>query len=97
MDYSRGHLYVDISLVIMAIFIIGVYLLYIHVGSVRERVSTLYLYITAVFVAIGILRYLYLIFINKDSGSPVRIFFKDRIIQYVLASWIVTFGFGLYW
>ena len=94
--YSQGNSYLNIFLVIMAASIIGVYLLYINSENVRERVGTPYLYLTALFVVIGILRYLYLVFVHRDSGSPVRIFFKDRMIQCALAGWIITFGFGLY-
>ncbi len=94
--YSRGNSYLNIFLIFIALSIICVYLLYIHTENVQERVCVPYLYLTAIFVVIGILRYLYLVFVQRDSGSPVRIFFKDRIIQCALAGWIITFGFGLY-
>ncbi len=54
------------------------------------------LYYTAVFVIAGILRYLQIIFVQNNSGSPTDILYKDRFIQLTLLLWIASFFVILY-
>ncbi len=72
------------------------YFMYTVSPSVIERHSTSRLYLTSLFVMAGIMRYLQIIYVNADSGSPTKILYKDRFIQISLVLWMISFYFILY-
>lgn len=61
-----------------------------------KRVGTDLLYLTAVFVLMGIMRYLQVTIVDTKSGSPTKVMFKDRFIQLCIAAWIITFTVLIY-
>jgi decaprenyl-phosphate phosphoribosyltransferase len=83
----------------MSIFcaiIIVSYIMYTVDAPTLIRLGTHRLYYTGLFVIAGIMRYLQITFIEKRSGSPTEILYKDRFIQVTLILWIASFGFILY-
>jgi len=88
--------FLDISMSIMASVVIVTYIIYTTSAEVMKRVDSEYLYLTALFVILGIIRYLQIAFVLKDSGSPTKIVFKDRFIQLTLLGWILSFTWILY-
>ena len=88
--------FLDTTLAIMAAVVIVAYTIYTTSDEVVERVHSGYLYLTSLFVILGILRYLQIIFVHLDSGSPTNIVCKDRFLQLVLCCWIIVFGWMLY-
>ena len=54
------------------------------------------LYYTCLFVLAGIMRYLQIIFVQAASGSPTKIFYRDRFIQLTILLWIASFFFIIY-
>lgn len=88
--------FLDAAMIIMASVVIVAYTIYTTSAEVIERVHSEYLYLTALFVILGILRYLQITFVLKDSGSPTRIVLKDHFIQLTLLGWISTFSWIIY-
>lgn len=88
--------FLDTAMAIMASVVIVAYTIYTASPEVVARVHSNYLYLTSLFVIIGVLRYLKIAFIHKDSGSPTKIVLKDRFMQLTLLGWIVTFGWIIY-
>ena len=88
--------FLDAAMAIMASVVIVAYTIYTTSTGVIERVQNDYLYLTALFVIVGIMRYLQITFVEKDSGSPTRIVLKDRFMQLTLVGWIATFAWVLY-
>ncbi len=88
--------FLDTAMAIMASVVIVAYTIYTTSPDVTERFHTQYLYLTSLFVILGIMRYLQIAFVHLDSGSPTKIIFKDRFIQLVLLGWIITFAGILY-
>lgn len=86
----------DVLLSLVAAVIIVSYLMYTLSPEVKLRLGTYRLYYTCVFVMAGIMRYLQIIYVQADSGSPTRILYKDRFIQVTLLLWIASFVFLLY-
>ena len=80
----------------MATVVIVSYVNYTTSEEVIQRVHSEYLYLTALFVILGIMRYLQIVFVLKDSGSPTKIVLKDRFMQLTLVGWVVTFAWILY-
>ncbi len=88
--------FLDGAMMIMASVVIVSYTLYTTSAEVVARVGSQYLYLTALFVILGIMRYLQIAFVLLDSGSPTKIVLGDRFIQFTLLGWIVSFGWILY-
>ena len=88
--------FLDTAMAIMASVVIVSYTIYTTSPEVVERVHSQYLYLTALFVILGIMRYLQITFVLKDSGSPTKIVLRDRFIQLTLIGWIITFAWILY-
>jgi len=88
--------FLDTSMAIMASVVIVAYTIYTTSEAVIEKVHSEYLYLTALFVILGIMRYLQIAFVLKDSGSPTKIVLKDRFIQLTLVGWLLTFSWILY-
>jgi len=88
--------FLDTAMAIMASIVIVAYIMYTTSAEVVERIGSEYLYLTALFVIIGIMRYLKIAFVLKDSGSPTKIVLRDRFTQLILLAWIVSFAWILY-
>lgn len=88
--------YVNICLSLIAGVMMVSYIMYTVSDDVQQRVGENYLYITALFVFGGILRYLQITLVKDNSGSPLRIFLTDRFIQVSVIGWALTFFVTLY-
>jgi len=88
--------FLDTAMAIMASVVIVSYTIYTTSPEVVERVHSQYLYLTALFVILGIMRYLQITFVLKDSGSPTKIVLRDLFVQLTLIGWIITFAWILY-
>lgn len=67
------------------------YILYCISPEVESRFDSHYIYITAVFVLAGILRYMQLSLVDSKSGSPTKILLDDRFLQACILCWLVSF------
>ena len=92
--YNRTFL--DNSMILMAGIVIVAYIQYTVTDEIVERIGSRYLYFTAIFVLMGILRYLQIAFVDENSGSPSKVLLKDRFIQLTIVGWIATFTWILY-
>lgn len=72
------------------------YIMYTVSPEVTERLHSPFLYLTAIFVLAGIIRYLQLTIIDVKSGSPTKILMKDRFVQCCVLGWILSFGMIIY-
>ncbi len=88
--------FLDTTMVVMAPVVIVSYIIYTTSAEVVARVNSEYLYLTSLFVILGIMRYLKMVFVHKDSGSPTKIILKDHFMQLILLGWSVTFAWILY-
>lgn len=82
---------VNSAMTLMAGVTVVSYLMYTVSLEVTQRLGTHNLYITSLFVIIGILRYMQLTFVEHNSGSPTKLVLKDRFLQLVLIGWIGSF------
>lgn len=88
--------FLDAALVIVATVLMVSYIMYTVSDSVIRRLGTEYLYVTSLFVLLGILRYLQRILVDNESGSPTRILLHDRFVQFAIAGWLLVFGIIIY-
>ena len=88
--------FLDTAMSIMASVVIVSYLLYVTSPEVVERLHSDYLYLTAFFVILGVMRYLQIAFVFEDSGAPTKVVLKDNFIKVTIIGWIATFAWILY-
>jgi len=86
----------NVLLALVSAIIIVAYLMYCMDPKTISNMGTYRLYYTGVFVMAGIMRYLQIIYIAADAGSPTKILYKDRFIQVTLLLWIASFFVILY-
>src|ERR1700712_546178 len=60
------------------------------------RLGTHSLYYSSLFVIAGLMRYLQITFVLKQSGSPTEILYKDHFIQITLILWVLSIYAILY-
>lgn len=88
--------FLNTSLTLVSAIMVMAYIMYTLSPEVIRHMGTYRLYYTGVFVFAGLLRYLQLIYINKDTRSPIRILYKDRFIQICIVLWILSFYLLIY-
>ena len=94
---SRFNLsFLNVAIVIIASVTLVCYIMYTVSPEVILRLNSEHLYVTSVFVLLGILRYLQRILVDGASGSPTRILMEDRFIQCTIAGWIAVFCIIIY-
>lgn len=92
--YNRE--FVEIAMAIMAAVVILAYILYTITPEVTRGLNTDKLYLTSIFVVMGILRYMQITFVEQRSGNPTAIVLKDVFMQLVLLGWISSFALVIY-
>jgi decaprenyl-phosphate phosphoribosyltransferase len=88
--------FLDTMLGLFSAIIIVAYINYTVSPLTIIRLGTHRLYYTSLFVIAGIMRYLQITFVQKRSGSPTEILYKDFFIQVTIALWIISFFVILY-
>lgn len=88
--------FINSGLSIFAGVIIVAYILYTLSPDVIARFETEWLFTTAIFVIAGIMRYLQITFVEKNSGSPSSLLYKDKFIFITVLGWIVSFYVIIY-
>jgi decaprenyl-phosphate phosphoribosyltransferase len=86
----------NVLLALVCAVIVVAYLMYTMSPVTIQYTGSTRLYYTCLFVLAGIMRYLQIIYVSNDSGSPTKILYKDRFIQVTLVLWIVSYILLLY-
>lgn len=92
--YTLG--FIDTCLVVLSVSTIVCYLMYTVSDEVVHRLGSDHIYLTAIFVIIGILRFLQIAMVEQKSGSPTLILLKDTMIQAMIGLWFIAFLIILY-
>ncbi len=88
--------FLNILLALVCAVIVVAYLMYTMSAETVRYTGSTRLYYTCIFVLAGIMRYLQIIYVSSDSGSPTKILYKDRFIQITLLLWIASYILLLY-
>lgn len=88
--------FVNQAITITATVTLVCYVMYTVSPEVEQRIGTRYLYLTTVFVLLGILRYLQLTMVDNKSGDPTKAMLRDRMLQAVVALWLLSFLLIIY-
>mgnify|MGYP000658215130 CR=1 FL=1 len=88
--------FINQAITITASVTLVCYILYTVSPEVEEHFKSQYLYLTSVFVLLGLLRYIQIAVVDKKSGDPVKVALTDRFSQLIVAAWLVTFLIMIY-
>ncbi|NCN66682.1 MAG: decaprenyl-phosphate phosphoribosyltransferase [Piscirickettsiaceae bacterium CG_4_9_14_3_um_filter_43_564] len=88
--------FVNAAMVIMSSVVIVAYIFYTISDTVQARLGTDYLYLTVIFVIVGIMRYMQITFVENDSGSPTKVVLKDKFLKITIGLWALAFGLIIY-
>ena len=76
--------------------VVVVYILYVISPSVEQKLGTDLLWTTTPFVLYGVFRYLYLVHIREEGGSPTSLLLTDMPLLVDVLLWLVAVGILLY-
>lgn len=88
--------FISLGMGVMASVIIVAYLLYTVSPEIEAKHGTNKLYLSAVWVILGVLRYLQITFVEENSGSPTQVLIKDVVLQAIIILWLVNIYVLLY-
>ncbi len=88
--------FINQAITITASVTLVCYIMYTVSPEVCERFHTDGLYLTTVFVLVGLLRYIQITVVDQKSGDPTKIILRDRITQFIVLAWLVSFLFIIY-
>ena len=88
--------FIDQAITITASVTLVCYIMYTVSPEVIAQLRTSYLYLTTVFVLLGLLRYIQLTVVDKRSGDPTKIMLRDRFIQIDVLLWALSFLIMIY-
>ena len=89
---SRYNLtFINQAITITASVTLVCYIMYTVSPEVIEHFHTEHLYLTSVFVLVGLLRYIQIAVVDQQSGDPTRIMLHDHITQFIILAWLLSF------
>lgn len=88
--------FLDAAMMMSASIVVVAYILWSISPEGAERLNSQNIYLSAVFVVMGIMRYMQITLVEEKSGNPSKILLKDRFIQITLIAWTAVFIWFIY-
>lgn len=88
--------FIDMASIISFTVTLMTYILYSVSQDVILRMQSQHVYITALPVFLGILRYLQLSIVEKKTGSPVKLVLSDTFLISTIIIWLTIFSIIIY-
>jgi 4-hydroxybenzoate polyprenyltransferase len=88
--------FIDTCLIVLVVTTIVCYIMYTVSEEVVARLHSEHIYLTSIFVIIGVLRFLQITIVEQKSSSPTNILWTDRMIQLMILFWVAAFLIVLY-
>lgn len=83
--------FINQAITIAAAVTLVCYIMYTVSPEITGRFHSGYLYLTSVFVIVGLLRYIQITVVDKKSGDPTKVVLHDRFTQCIVVMWALTF------
>lgn len=94
---SRYNLtFINQAITITASVTLVCYIMYTVSPEVMMHFHTGHLYLTSVFVLLGLLRYIQITVVDEKSGDPTQILLRDHFIQLDIIAWLAAFLLIIY-
>ena len=88
--------FINQAITITASVTLVCYIMYTMSPETMQNFHTDYLYLTSVFVLLGLLRYIQISVVDKKSGDPTKVMIHDRFMQLTVLAFGLTFLFIIY-
>ncbi len=88
--------FINQAITITASVTLVCYIMYTMSPETIQNFHTDYLYLTSVFVLLGLLRYIQISVVDKKSGDPTKVMIHDRFMQLTVLAFGLTFLFIIY-
>lgn len=88
--------FINQALTITASVTLVCYIMYTVSPETLARFHSNDLYLTSIYVLLGLLRYLQITVVDKKSGNPTKVIMRDRFIQIDVLAWLITFVLIIY-
>lgn len=88
--------FINQSVTITAAVTVVCYIMYTISPELLARTNSEYIYLTTIFVLLGLLRYIQLAEVDDATGDPTKLLYKDHFLQVVIFLWILSYVFILY-
>lgn len=88
--------FIILSIGIVASVTIVCYIMYTMSETVIQRLGTNYLYLTAIWVIAGLLRFIQNMIVYKRSSSPTKQLIHDHFIHLCILGWLLSFVIIIY-
>ena len=88
--------FINQAITITASVTLVCYIMYTVSPEVVARTHSDYLFLTTIFVLLGLLRYIQLTVVDKKSGDPTKVMLRDRLIQADVLLFVLTFLLIIY-
>ncbi len=88
--------FMDQALTITASVTLVCYIMYTVSPEVMRNFHSNKLYLTSIFVLVGLLRYMQIAVVDKRSGDPTKVVLRDRFVQFDVLAWLVAFVLIIY-
>ena len=89
--------FINQAITISASITLVCYIMYTVSPEVTARFNSHYIYLTTIFVLVGLLRYIQIAVVDKQSGDPTKVILRERFTQLVVLAWMVSFLFIIYY
>lgn len=88
--------FINQAVTITAAVTVVSYIMYTVSPAVTQRIGSDYVYLTSVFVILGLLRYMQLTLVDEKSGDPTKMLYSDHFLQLVIAMWFAAYLIIIY-
>ena len=88
--------FINQSITITASVTLVCYIMYTVSPETIQNFHTDYLYLTSIFVLVGLLRYIQISVVDKKSGDPTKVMLHDRFMQCTVLAFGLAFLFIIY-
>ena len=88
--------FINQAITITASVTLVCYIMYTVSPEVTARFNSHYVYLTTIFVLVGLLRYIQIAVVDKKSGDPTKVILRDRFTQLVVLAWGLSYLFIIY-
>ena len=88
--------FINQAITITASVTLVCYIMYTVSPEVIAHLNTEHLYLTSIFVLLGLLRYIQIAVVDKKSGEPTKIIIRDRFTQLIVLAFGLSYLFIIY-
>ena len=88
--------FLSMSMIIAASVVIVAYILYTVSPQTLAIHGEVNLYVSSIWVILGLMRYMQITFVEKKTLSPTSIILKDRFMQITILAWVLHIYLLLY-